>query len=180
MPTYLSPGVYVEEVSSGSRPIEGVGTAVAAFVGFAEKGPANAADARHELDPVHPDVRRLRRGLVPGARRVRLLPQRRRRRLRRADRRRWRRRRERPTAQARAARAAARASRRLAVKALEAGAAGDDDHRRGRRRARARRANDQFKLVVKRGGKVEETFDNVTTAQGPEQRRHRGARPSRS
>jgi uncharacterized protein len=41
MPTYLSPGVYVEEVSSGSKPIEGVGTAVAAFVGFAEKGPLN-------------------------------------------------------------------------------------------------------------------------------------------
>jgi len=35
----LSPGVYVEEVSSGSRPIEGVGTAVAAFVGLAEAGP---------------------------------------------------------------------------------------------------------------------------------------------
>lgn len=41
MPTYLSPGVYVEEVDSGSRPIEGVGTAVAAFVGLAEKGPFN-------------------------------------------------------------------------------------------------------------------------------------------
>jgi phage tail sheath protein FI len=41
MPTYLSPGVYVEEVSSGSKPIEGVGTAVAAFVGFAAKGPLN-------------------------------------------------------------------------------------------------------------------------------------------
>ncbi|BCB88705.1 phage tail sheath family protein [Phytohabitans suffuscus] len=41
MPNYLSPGVYVEEVSSGSKPIEGVGTAVAAFVGFAEKGPTN-------------------------------------------------------------------------------------------------------------------------------------------
>lgn len=39
MPSYLSPGVYVEEVDSGSRPIEGVGTAVAAFVGLAEKGP---------------------------------------------------------------------------------------------------------------------------------------------
>ena len=35
MPQYLSPGVYVEEVDSGSRPIEGVGTAVAAFVGLA-------------------------------------------------------------------------------------------------------------------------------------------------
>ncbi|MFE7745534.1 phage tail sheath family protein [Nocardia sp. NPDC057455] len=41
MPTYLSPGVYVEEVEAGSRPIEGVGTAVAAFVGFAAEGPFN-------------------------------------------------------------------------------------------------------------------------------------------
>ncbi|WEV28892.1 phage tail sheath subtilisin-like domain-containing protein [Streptomyces sp. 71268] len=39
--SYLSPGVYVEEVESGSRPIEGVGTSVAAFVGFAQKGPFN-------------------------------------------------------------------------------------------------------------------------------------------
>ncbi len=41
MPTYLSPGVYVEEVEAGSRPIEGVGTAIAAFVGFAAQGPFN-------------------------------------------------------------------------------------------------------------------------------------------
>jgi phage tail sheath protein FI len=41
MPNYLSPGVYVEEVEAGSRPIEGVGTAVAAFVGLAQRGPAN-------------------------------------------------------------------------------------------------------------------------------------------
>ncbi|HEX4705181.1 MAG TPA: phage tail sheath subtilisin-like domain-containing protein [Pseudonocardiaceae bacterium] len=41
MPSYLSPGVYMEEVSSGSKPIEAVGTAVAAFVGFAAKGPLN-------------------------------------------------------------------------------------------------------------------------------------------
>ncbi|MFF2921494.1 phage tail sheath family protein [Streptomyces celluloflavus] len=41
MPTYLSPGVYVEEVSSGSRPIEGIGTSVAAFVGLASTGPVN-------------------------------------------------------------------------------------------------------------------------------------------
>ncbi|MFR9728797.1 phage tail sheath family protein [Saccharopolyspora sp. MS10] len=39
MPSYLSPGVYVEEVQNGARPIEGVGTAVAAFVGFAPQGP---------------------------------------------------------------------------------------------------------------------------------------------
>jgi uncharacterized protein len=41
MPQYLSPGVYVEEIDSGSRPIEGVGTAVAAFVGLAPSGPTN-------------------------------------------------------------------------------------------------------------------------------------------
>jgi phage tail sheath protein FI len=37
MPEYLSPGVYVEEVDRGPKPIEGVGTAMAAFVGFSEK-----------------------------------------------------------------------------------------------------------------------------------------------
>jgi len=41
MPTYQSPGVYVEEVSAGARPLAGVGTAVAAFVGLAESGPFN-------------------------------------------------------------------------------------------------------------------------------------------
>ncbi|CAL9499959.1 hypothetical protein SUDANB171_03403 [Streptomyces sp. enrichment culture] len=41
MPSYLSPGVYVEEVASGTRPIEGVGTSVAAFVGLAPRGPLN-------------------------------------------------------------------------------------------------------------------------------------------
>src|SRR5215468_1463134 len=43
MPTYLSPGVFVEEKPAGSAPIEGVGTAVAAFVGLATKGPMNQA-----------------------------------------------------------------------------------------------------------------------------------------
>src|SRR5687768_12443913 len=41
MGNYLSPGVFMEEVPAGSRPIEGVGTAVAGFVGFAEAGPFN-------------------------------------------------------------------------------------------------------------------------------------------
>ena len=39
MPSYLHPGVYVEEIPSGSKPIEGVGTSTAAFVGYATKGP---------------------------------------------------------------------------------------------------------------------------------------------
>jgi hypothetical protein len=41
MPSYLSPGVYVEEVEGGARPLEGVGTAVAAFVGLTADGPYN-------------------------------------------------------------------------------------------------------------------------------------------
>lgn len=41
MPTYLTPGVYVEEVPSSNKPIEGVGTSVAAFVGLAPGGPIN-------------------------------------------------------------------------------------------------------------------------------------------
>jgi len=40
-PQYLSPGVYVEEVDRGAKPIEGVGTSVAAFIGFAAQGPVN-------------------------------------------------------------------------------------------------------------------------------------------
>jgi len=41
MPTYLTPGVYVEEVPSTSKPIEGVSTSIAAFVGLAPGGPVN-------------------------------------------------------------------------------------------------------------------------------------------
>src|SRR5262245_51071362 len=39
MPEYLSPGVYVEEVASGPRPIEGVSTSTAGFAGATERGP---------------------------------------------------------------------------------------------------------------------------------------------
>src|SRR4051812_15590599 len=42
MPTYLTPGVYVEEVPAQSKPIEGVGTSTAAFIGLAPGGPVNA------------------------------------------------------------------------------------------------------------------------------------------
>lgn len=40
MVSYLSPGVYVEEVESGARPIEGVGTTTAGFVGLAPNAEA--------------------------------------------------------------------------------------------------------------------------------------------
>lgn len=39
MAQYFSPGVYVEEYDNSPRSMEGVGTSVAGFVGFAEKGP---------------------------------------------------------------------------------------------------------------------------------------------
>src|ERR1051325_116954 len=39
MPEYLYPGVYIEEVSSGNKPIEGVSTSIAGFLGIAERGP---------------------------------------------------------------------------------------------------------------------------------------------
>lgn len=41
MPEYLSPGVYVEEVSTGPKPISFAPTSVTGFVGFAQKGPFN-------------------------------------------------------------------------------------------------------------------------------------------
>jgi phage tail sheath protein FI len=37
MPSYLSPGIYMEEVDRGTKPIEAVGTAVAAFIGYTDK-----------------------------------------------------------------------------------------------------------------------------------------------
>lgn len=46
MPEYLAPGVYVEETSFRAKPIEGVSTSTAAFVGVTRKGPA----------PVDPDT----------------------------------------------------------------------------------------------------------------------------
>jgi phage tail sheath protein FI len=42
MPTLSYPGVYVEEISSGVRPVEVASTSTAAFVGLAEMGPTEA------------------------------------------------------------------------------------------------------------------------------------------
>lgn len=39
MPEYLAPGVYVEEIERGPKPIEGVPTSTAAFLGETERGP---------------------------------------------------------------------------------------------------------------------------------------------
>jgi hypothetical protein len=39
MPQYFHPGVYIEEIERGPRPIEGVPTSLPAFLGEAERGP---------------------------------------------------------------------------------------------------------------------------------------------
>lgn len=41
MPEYLAPGVYVEEISTGNKPIEGVSTSTTGLVGTTERGPVN-------------------------------------------------------------------------------------------------------------------------------------------
>jgi uncharacterized protein len=41
MPEYLAPAVYVEEVDTGSKPIEGVSTSTAGMIGVTERGPVN-------------------------------------------------------------------------------------------------------------------------------------------
>jgi len=46
MPNYLAPGVYIEEVPSGSRPIEAVGTSTAGLVGVAPNAGAFPNEAR--------------------------------------------------------------------------------------------------------------------------------------
>src|SRR3954470_14623697 len=39
MPQYFSPGVYVEEIDTGPRPIQGVSTSIAGMVGVTLRGP---------------------------------------------------------------------------------------------------------------------------------------------
>jgi uncharacterized protein len=41
MPEYLAPGVYIEEISIGAKPIEGVSTSTAGFLGQTERGPVD-------------------------------------------------------------------------------------------------------------------------------------------
>lgn len=52
MDEYPSPGVYVEEKSSGVKPIEGVGTSTGAFVGIAEKRTSRRGNSYRKLDSV--------------------------------------------------------------------------------------------------------------------------------
>ena len=46
MPTYTAPGIYIEEVAGGARPIEAVGTSTAGFVGVAPAPEAHVGEVR--------------------------------------------------------------------------------------------------------------------------------------
>jgi len=50
MPTLLHPGVYVSEVPSGARSIEGAPTSTAVFVGETERGPLEATKIKSRAD----------------------------------------------------------------------------------------------------------------------------------
>lgn len=51
MPTYAAPGVYVEEVPSSQKSLTAAATAIAAFVGFTERAPADDASDPDGVKP---------------------------------------------------------------------------------------------------------------------------------
>ncbi|WP_089297366.1 phage tail sheath family protein [Actinoplanes regularis] len=71
--SYGAPGVYIEERPSGSMPIEGVGTAIAAFVGFTERydpaqgDPTDPAGVRPQLVTSWPQYERVYGTFAPGS-----------------------------------------------------------------------------------------------------------------
>ena len=160
MPNYLSPGVYVEEVEAGSRPIEGVGTAVAAFVGLAARGPANTptlvtnwnqftstfGDFIEGSYLAHAVYGYFLNGggaayvVRVGADGVM------------------------PTASAELPSAADKGKPAFRVAALESGPSGND--LTVEVEAPADAPEGTFKLVVKQGGKPVETYDNLSTGKG--------------
>ena len=165
MPTYLSPGVYMEEVSSGSKPIEGVGTAVAAFVGFAERGPANQPTLVTNWTQFTQNFGDFVEGsylahavygyFLNGGGAAYVV------RIGGDD--------DADDAKAAVAHGelpAGEGKAGLVVKALESGPAGDAITVETADASEPGENNDQFKLIVKRGEKVEETYDNVTLRKG--------------
>jgi phage tail sheath protein FI len=61
MPEYLTPGVYIEEFEIGAKPIEGVSTSTAAFLGETERGPTYP-----QLVTSFPEYKRLFGGFFRG------------------------------------------------------------------------------------------------------------------
>ena len=163
MPSYLSPGVYVQEVSSGSKPIEGVGTAVAAFVGLTEKGPANTPTLVTnwtQFNQVFGDfvegsylAHAVYGYFLNGGGSAYIVrigsdgeaPQ--------------------PSARAELAGRGEPGRPAYRVTAAEGGPAGDDISVEIGDPGEA--GEDTFKVSVSRGGKVEEVFDNLSTKKGP-------------
>jgi phage tail sheath protein FI len=164
MPSYLSPGVYVEEVSSGSKPIEGVGTAVAAFVGFAERGPVNTPtlvtnwtqytgsfgdfiEGSYLAHAVYAYFLNgggacyvVRIGAEEGAANA-------------------------SVAMGELPSAADKGQPALRISAIEGGTAGDDIQVEVTDPSEP--AEDTFNLIVRKGGKEEEKFENLSTKKGP-------------
>jgi phage tail sheath protein FI len=62
MPEYLTPGVYIEEFEIGAKPIEGVSTSTAGFLGETERGPTYP-----QLVTSFPEYQRLFGGFFKGA-----------------------------------------------------------------------------------------------------------------
>ncbi len=60
MPEYLAPGVYVEEVEMGAKPIEGVSTSTAGVIGTTERGPVSP-----KLITGFEEFRRVYGGFIP-------------------------------------------------------------------------------------------------------------------
>jgi phage tail sheath protein FI len=163
MPTYLSPGVYVQEVSSGSKPIEGVGTATAAFVGMTERGPVNEPTLVTNWTQYSQTFGDFVDGSYLGqavygyflngggsAYIVRVgangaAPQ--------------------PAARAELPSADEKTRPVYRITALDAGPAGEELSVEVAPSSEP--DGDSFKLLVSRAGKVEETYDNVTTKRGP-------------
>ncbi len=171
MPTYLSPGVYVEEMEAGARPIEGVGTAVAAFVGLASSGPFNAPTLVtnwSQFSGIFGDfvegsylhhavygyfqngggacyiVRIGGNGAASPAAQAELTA----------------------TTGGGAGGGAGASLGAIRVKALAEGAEGNDISVEIADTGAEGAPEDAFKVLVKKGSKVEETFDNVTTKKG--------------
>lgn len=61
MPEYLTPGVYIEEFEIGAKPIEGVSTSTAGFLGETERGPTYP-----QLVTSFPEYKRLFGGFFKG------------------------------------------------------------------------------------------------------------------
>jgi phage tail sheath protein FI len=160
MPQYLSPGVYIEEVEAGSRPIEGVGTAVAGFVGLAARGPANAptlvtnwsqftqtfgdfVEGSYLAHAVY--------GYFQGGGGAAYVV-----RIGAGG--------SMPTATAELSSGKEKGTTTYRVSAIEAGPAGNEISVEVAPSSET--AENSFKIVVNRGGKAVETFDNLTTSKG--------------